>query len=161
MPSDALIRNRLDVSFENLRHTALRMAATRELIPGVTGGVFERRQWKAKTDEGDDAEQGCDAQLLALEAAAGLGLTRHAEDQLTAAAELAAQPAEEVGAVAPEGGPLRADLVAGLIVDVADYPQPGIVFKDITPVLADHDALVAVVGGLATAGRDASPRERS
>ena len=43
-----------------------------------------------------------------------------------------------------------------LIVDVADYPQPGIVFKDITPVLADHDALVAVVGGLATAGRDAA-----
>lgn len=67
MPSDALIRNRLDVSFENLRHTALRMAATRELIPGVTGGVFERRQWKAKTDEGDDAASAIDVVRRAIE----------------------------------------------------------------------------------------------
>ncbi len=41
-----------------------------------------------------------------------------------------------------------------LVLDVADHPEPGIVFKDITPVLADHDALLAIVGGLATAGRD-------
>lgn len=39
------------------------------------------------------------------------------------------------------------------IVDVTDFPEPGVVFKDITPLLADHDGLRAVVGGLASAGR--------
>jgi adenine phosphoribosyltransferase len=42
-----------------------------------------------------------------------------------------------------------------LIVDVPDYPQPGVVFKDITPLLADHDGFTAVVEGLAAAGRGA------
>lgn len=42
-----------------------------------------------------------------------------------------------------------------LIVDVADFPDPGIVFKDITPLLADHDALTTVTQALASAGRDA------
>ena len=41
-----------------------------------------------------------------------------------------------------------------LIVDVPDYPQPGVVFKDITPLLADHDGFTAVVNELAAAGRD-------
>jgi adenine phosphoribosyltransferase len=48
------------------------------------------------------------------------------------------------------------DLLSRLVVDVPDYPQPGVVFKDITPVLADPAAFVAVVDALATAGRDAS-----
>jgi adenine phosphoribosyltransferase len=43
----------------------------------------------------------------------------------------------------------------GLIADVADFPEPGILFKDITPLLADHVALRAVVDALAAAGRDA------
>ncbi len=43
-----------------------------------------------------------------------------------------------------------------LLLDVPDFPEPGIVFKDITPVLADHDALTAVVAALAAAGRDGS-----
>jgi adenine phosphoribosyltransferase len=38
---------------------------------------------------------------------------------------------------------------ASLIVDIPDYPTPGVVFKDITPVLADADAFAAVVDGLA------------
>ena len=42
-----------------------------------------------------------------------------------------------------------------LIRDVPDFPQPGVVFKDITPLLADHDAFTAVVEALASAGRDA------
>jgi adenine phosphoribosyltransferase len=42
-----------------------------------------------------------------------------------------------------------ADLIRARIRDVADYPQPGIVFKDITPLLADGAALSAVVGALA------------
>ncbi len=42
-----------------------------------------------------------------------------------------------------------------LILDVPDYPEPGIVFKDITPLLADHDTFTATVQALADAGRDA------
>jgi adenine phosphoribosyltransferase len=41
-----------------------------------------------------------------------------------------------------------------LVVDVQDFPEPGIVFKDITPLLADHDAFTTVVEALAAAGRD-------
>ncbi len=41
-----------------------------------------------------------------------------------------------------------------LIRDVADFPRPGVVFKDITPLLADHEAFAAVVEALARAGRD-------
>jgi adenine phosphoribosyltransferase len=41
-----------------------------------------------------------------------------------------------------------------LVIDVPDYPEPGIVFKDITPLLADHAAFSAVIEGLAAAGRD-------
>jgi adenine phosphoribosyltransferase len=43
-----------------------------------------------------------------------------------------------------------------LVVDVPDYPEPGIVFKDITPMLADHDAFSAAIIALAAPGRDAS-----
>ena len=46
----------------------------------------------------------------------------------------------------------------GLIADVPDFPEPGILFKDITPLLADHAALTAVVEALAAAGRDGSGR---
>ena len=46
--------------------------------------------------------------------------------------------------------------LAKLVVDVPDFPEPGVVFKDITPLLADHDAFTAVVQALADAGRDAS-----
>jgi adenine phosphoribosyltransferase len=42
-----------------------------------------------------------------------------------------------------------------LVIDVADYPKPGIVFKDITPLLADHGAFTSVVDALAAVGRDA------
>jgi len=42
-----------------------------------------------------------------------------------------------------------ANLIKAKVRDVADYPQPGVVFKDITPLLADGKALAAVVNGLA------------
>ena len=42
-----------------------------------------------------------------------------------------------------------------LVVDVPDFPEPGIAFKDITPLLADHDGFTAVIEALACAGRDA------
>jgi adenine phosphoribosyltransferase len=41
-----------------------------------------------------------------------------------------------------------------LIRDVPDFPEPGVVFKDITPLLADHDAFTTVVQALADVGRD-------
>jgi len=48
------------------------------------------------------------------------------------------------------------EALSRLVVDVADFPEPGIVFKDISPLLADHDGLTAVVEALAATGRDAS-----
>ena len=45
-----------------------------------------------------------------------------------------------------------------LIVDVPDFPAPGIVFKDITPLLADPEGLRLVTEALADAGRDADGR---
>jgi adenine phosphoribosyltransferase len=41
-----------------------------------------------------------------------------------------------------------------LIRDVPDFPEPGVLFKDITPLLADHDGFSAVIRALADAGRD-------
>ncbi|HZC41824.1 MAG TPA: adenine phosphoribosyltransferase, partial [Streptosporangiaceae bacterium] len=46
-----------------------------------------------------------------------------------------------------------ASLIRDRIRDISDYPQPGIVFKDITPLLADGPAFAAVVSALA-AGHD-------
>jgi len=43
-----------------------------------------------------------------------------------------------------------AELIKAKVRDIPDYPQPGVVFKDITPLLADGKALAAVVNGLAT-----------
>ena len=40
-------------------------------------------------------------------------------------------------------------LVTSRVRDVPDYPQPGVVFKDITPLLADGEAFRAVIGALA------------
>ncbi|GAA3831589.1 adenine phosphoribosyltransferase [Nocardioides panacisoli] len=40
-----------------------------------------------------------------------------------------------------------------LVRDIPDFPKPGILFKDISPLLADHDGFRAVVDGLAAAGR--------
>ncbi len=41
------------------------------------------------------------------------------------------------------------ELVRAKIRDIPDYPQPGVVFKDITPLLADGPAFAAVVAALA------------
>lgn len=46
-------------------------------------------------------------------------------------------------------------LLESLVRDVDDFPKPGVVFKDITPLLADHAGFSAVVAALAQAGRDA------
>ena len=36
-----------------------------------------------------------------------------------------------------------------LIVDIPNYPKPGVVFKDLTPTFADADAFAAMVDDLA------------
>jgi adenine phosphoribosyltransferase len=45
------------------------------------------------------------------------------------------------------------ELIRSLIRDVPDFPMPGILFRDITPVLADADAFREVVARLAEAAR--------
>ena len=41
------------------------------------------------------------------------------------------------------------DGFSGFIRDVADFPKPGIVFKDVMPMLADGDAFAAAVSAMA------------
>ncbi len=45
-------------------------------------------------------------------------------------------------------------LIGSLIRDIPDFPKPGVVFKDITPLLDHHAAFTAVIEALAAAGRD-------
>jgi adenine phosphoribosyltransferase len=40
------------------------------------------------------------------------------------------------------------ELISARVRDIPDYPQPGIVFKDITPLLADGSAFATVVGAI-------------
>lgn len=42
-----------------------------------------------------------------------------------------------------------AELIASLTRKVADFPQPGIQFKDLTPVFADATAMTAITGAVA------------
>ena len=42
-----------------------------------------------------------------------------------------------------------------LIRDIPDFPEPGIMFKDITPLLADHNGLQVAVGALVEHYREA------
>jgi adenine phosphoribosyltransferase len=51
-------------------------------------------------------------------------------------------------AAASAGGTDVATRIAPYIRDVLDYPSPGIVFKDITPLLADADAFAETVVAL-------------
>jgi adenine phosphoribosyltransferase len=44
--------------------------------------------------------------------------------------------------------------LASLVRDIPDFPEPGIVFKDITPVLADHGAFAELVAALAEEYRE-------
>jgi adenine phosphoribosyltransferase len=58
-------------------------------------------------------------------------------------------------AAAPPAGSGLRELIVAKVRDVPDYPQPGIVFKDITPLLGDGGALTAVVAALAAGGEGA------
>lgn len=48
----------------------------------------------------------------------------------------------------------RKELIASLIRDVPDFPKPGVVFKDITPLLASAEGLRAVVDELVATAPD-------
>jgi len=58
--------------------------------------------------------------------------------------------------VEPGGTPVD-ELIAALSVDVPDFPAPGVVFRDLTPVFADGAAFRRVVDGLAESS-DVDPR---
>jgi len=49
-------------------------------------------------------------------------------------------------------------MIDSLVRDIPDFPKPGVVFKDIAPLLDDHVAFAAVVQALADAGRDEAGR---
>ncbi len=55
--------------------------------------------------------------------------------------------AEPVNDLADPVGRARQAMLS-TVRDVADFPSPGIGFKDITPTLADPDAFAAVIAGL-------------
>lgn len=58
-------------------------------------------------------------------------------------------------AVRGDSGAATAALVAGLAVDVPDFPQAGILFKDLTPLFADGPGFRQVVDAIADYhGRD-------
>lgn len=54
-----------------------------------------------------------------------------------------------------DSGPEIAAQVAGRLRDVPDFPQPGVVFKDIAPLLADPEVFGAAIGALAEFARAA------
>jgi adenine phosphoribosyltransferase len=47
-----------------------------------------------------------------------------------------------------------ADVIAALVRGVPDFPEPGVLFRDITPLLADPSGFRTVVEALARLGRD-------
>jgi adenine phosphoribosyltransferase len=51
-------------------------------------------------------------------------------------------------------GTLLAELVRARVRDVPDYPSPGVLFKDITPLLADGSAFAQVVEAFAAPYRE-------
>ena len=54
-------------------------------------------------------------------------------------------------------GPEIAAVVSAGMRDVPDFPKPGILFKDISPLLADGTAFAASVAALAEAARASQP----
>ncbi|RKR91623.1 adenine phosphoribosyltransferase [Micromonospora pisi] len=54
-----------------------------------------------------------------------------------------------------DSGPATAELVASRVLDVPDFPQPGVVFKDLMPLFGDGEVFRQVIDGIiAYHGRD-------
>ncbi|SNS49211.1 adenine phosphoribosyltransferase [Geodermatophilus pulveris] len=62
-----------------------------------------------------------------------------------------------MSAGAAAGSPPLDELIASLTVEIPDFPQPGVVFRDLTPVFADGPAFGRMVEGLA-APAEVDPR---
>jgi adenine phosphoribosyltransferase len=60
--------------------------------------------------------------------------------------ELNTMPA--AGGPRGDSGPVIAALVADRVLDVPDFPQAGVVFKDLSPVFADGEGFRAVIDGV-------------
>lgn len=58
--------------------------------------------------------------------------------------------ADRCGAPAGASPDDVAAMLRRLVRDVPDYPQPGVIFKDITPLLADPEGFAATIGALAS-----------
>ena len=52
---------------------------------------------------------------------------------------------------------MSVDSIAAAIRDIPDFPQPGIIFKDITPLLKDHDLFRQAIRLMAAPWRDRRP----
>ncbi len=61
-----------------------------------------------------------------------------------------------MGALSVSAFEAASEAMSRLVLDVADYPKPGIVFKDIAPLLGDPVGFQHVVDALASAGRNAA-----
>jgi adenine phosphoribosyltransferase len=59
-------------------------------------------------------------------------------------------------AVRGDGGTREAERVASHVIDVPDFPKPGVVFKDLSPLFADAAAFRDVIDGVAAHFRSAS-----
>ncbi|HEX2361627.1 MAG TPA: adenine phosphoribosyltransferase [Jiangellaceae bacterium] len=46
------------------------------------------------------------------------------------------------------------EVLLSRIRDIPDWPEPGVVFKDITPLLLDHAAFASMISALAAPGHD-------
>ncbi|MFC4017913.1 adenine phosphoribosyltransferase [Micromonospora sp. GCM10011542] len=47
-----------------------------------------------------------------------------------------------------DSGPQTAQLVASRVLDVPDFPKPGVLFKDLMPLFADGEAFREVIDGI-------------
>ncbi|MGH3487173.1 MAG: adenine phosphoribosyltransferase, partial [Actinopolymorphaceae bacterium] len=50
------------------------------------------------------------------------------------------------------------ELLRRRVRDIPDHPRPGILFKDITPLLADADAFAKVIEAMCEPWRDHQPK---
>ncbi len=66
------------------------------------------------------------------------------------------QPSGSRGAPG-EASPAAAERLGALIREIPDFPSAGILFRDLTPLMADADALRLAVGELAALAREMHP----
>jgi adenine phosphoribosyltransferase len=60
-----------------------------------------------------------------------------------------------MGEARGDSGPVAAALVAGKVTDVPDFPQPGVMFKDLSPLFADGAAFRETIDAIVERyGRD-------